>query len=82
MGSLGEGWGRRMRLKMTIFDKNDEDISCLVSLANEKASPWHSTGIIVYEHPILGNLNIGYFSSGSITMEEGYRYKLRQEGEK
>ncbi len=56
-------------------DEDGNDITELVKLSNGRATPWHSSATFVYEHPVFGNVEIGYNTNGYITMSAGYVYK-------
>jgi len=58
------------------FDEEGDNISELVRVTKGKASPWHSSGVFTYSHPILGDIDIGSYSSGSILVHDGYSYTL------
>lgn len=68
-------------IRIDFFDEKGDNISKLVRMTKGKASPWHSSGIFTYSHPILGDIGIGSYSNGSIIVHEGYSF-VRTEEEK
>ena len=65
--------------RIDFFDGEGNNISDLVRVTKGKATPWHSSGVFTYTHPLLGDIDIGSHSSGSILMHNGYSYTTKDE---
>ena len=63
-----------MDIRLDFFDKDGDNISEFVQITQGKASPWHSSGVFTYTHPLLGEVDIGSHSSGHIMLKAGYSY--------
>ena len=61
--------------QLAFFDEDGDDISKLVSITHERSSPWHSSCAFTYSHAILGDIDIGMYTAGCISIFEGYSFK-------
>lgn len=61
--------------QLAFFDEDGDDISKLVSVTHERSSPWHFSCVFTYFHAILGDIDIGVYTSGHISIFKGYSYK-------
>ncbi len=62
--------------RIIFHDEDGNDISDLVRVTSGKATPFHSSGIFTYAHPVLGDVDIGSHSSGHVSTRGGYSHKI------
>ena len=67
-----------MDYNLYFYDEEGNDISNLIEITKGKATPWHSSGVFTYKHPVLGDVDIGSHSSGNIILNDGYSYKIKE----
>ena len=63
-----------METRIDFFDEDGNNISELVKTTKVRSSPWHTSGVFTYSHGLLGDIDIGAFSGGSISTNDGYTY--------